>query len=147
MNLSGTPLTLVTNQISSMFSGLSKNLRVDVNYRPATAETSSEFDVGLSTQFLDDRLLIDGTFGMLNNRNTTLEQASTIVGDINIQYAITTNRQLWVRVFNRTNTVDILDNKAPYTQGVGLSYQRNFSSLRELFSGKKKDKNKNKTDN
>jgi hypothetical protein len=132
MDMSSTAFSLVTNQLNSMISQLSTNVSVNMNYKPATSTTAQEFDVGISTQLFNDRLLIDGTFGM-NNNVTTSTQTSTIVGDINIEYVLTKNRRWRVRAFNRTNTTTMLNNNAPYTQGVGIKYQRDFSTFRELF--------------
>lgn len=137
-NVGGTSLSIVTNQINSMISRMTNNVNVNVNYHPGTAQTGQEFDVGLSTQFLDDRLLIDGAFGMTSYKNAYSQQTNTIVGDINIEYILTKNRRWRARAFNRTNTLDLLYNNSPYTQGVGFSYQRDFNSFRELFGGDKK---------
>ncbi|HPS74548.1 MAG TPA: translocation/assembly module TamB domain-containing protein [Bacteroidales bacterium] len=136
LDVSGTSISIVTNQINSIISRMSTNVNVNVNYKRATANTGQEFDVGLSTQFLDDRLLIDGAFGMTSYRNASSQETSTIVGDINIEYLLTKNRRWRVRAFNRTNTLDLLYNNSPYTQGIGISYQRDFSSFRDLFSRK-----------
>lgn len=138
LEVSGTSLSIVSNQINSMLSRLSNNVNVNLNYSPGSSSTSQEFDVGLSTQFLDDRLLIDGTFGMSSYTNPSSQQTNTIVGDINIEYVLTKNRRWRIRAFNRTNTIEDLYNNATYTQGIGISYQREFSTLKELFSRKKK---------
>jgi hypothetical protein len=63
------------------------------------------------------------------------------VGDVKLEYILTNNRRWRIRAFNRTNMIGLLDNNAPYTQGVGLSYQRDFSNWGEFF---KSDKIKNK---
>jgi hypothetical protein len=139
VDMSGTSMSIVTNQINSMLSQITTNVNVNMNYKPATSSTQQEFDVGISTQLFDDRLLIDGTFGMNSYSNSTAQQSSTIVGDINIEYVLTQNRRWRVRAFNRTNTLNILNNNAPYTQGVGIKYQRDFSKIGELFKfGKNK---------
>ena len=140
MEVGGASISILTNQFNSWLSQISKNVNVGINYNPGTSNTGTEFDVGISTQFLDDRLLIDGAFGMSTYKNTTVQEASTIVGDINIQYVLTKNRRFRVRAFNQTNSIDILNNNAPYTQGVGVAYQREFSNLKELFTRKKKTK-------
>jgi hypothetical protein len=41
-------------------------------------------------------------------------------------------------VFNRSNQNDYLSNNAPYTQGVGVFYRREFNTFKELFQRKKK---------
>ena len=107
-----------------------------VNYRPASSTDIQSWDVSMSTQLLNDRLLIDGTFGM-NNYKGSYQQANQIVGDINIEYLLTQNKRWRVRAFNRTNNMNLLNNYAPYTQGVGIKYQRDFYTFGELFHGKK----------
>ena len=138
VDMSGTAISLVTNQLNSMISQMTPNFSVNMNYKPGTSTTSQEFDVGISTQLFDDRLLIDGTFGM-NTNSAYAQSTSTIVGDINVEYILTQNRRWRVRAFNRTNTAttSTLYNNAPYTQGVGIKYQRDFSNFGELFWGKK----------
>lgn len=139
VDMGATSMSLVTNQINSMLSQISSNVNVNMNYKPGSSTTQQEFDVGISTQLFNDRLLIDGTFGMNSYTNSTVKQSSTIVGDINIEYILTTNRRWRVRAFNRTNTLNILNNNAPYTQGVGIKYQRDFTTFGELFNlGNKK---------
>ncbi|MCX6702533.1 MAG: translocation/assembly module TamB domain-containing protein, partial [Candidatus Wolfebacteria bacterium] len=133
VDMSGTAISLVTNQLNSMISQISSNVSVNMNYQPGSATTSQEFDVGISTQLFNNRLLIDGTFGMNTTSATTAQQTSTIVGDINIEYILTKNRRWRGRAFNRTNTTSILYNNSPYTQGIGIKYQRDFSNFGELF--------------
>ena len=137
VDMSGTAFSLVTNQLSSMISQVASNVSVNMNYKPASGSTSQEFDVGISTQLFDDRLLIDGTFGM-NSQSASTRQTSTIVGDLNVEYILTRNRRWRVRAFNRTNTLTILNNNAPYTQGIGIKYQRDFFSFPELLGIRKK---------
>ncbi|NQV03102.1 MAG: translocation/assembly module TamB, partial [Bacteroidia bacterium] len=133
VDVGSTSLAIVGNQISSWLSGMSQNLNIGVNYNPGSATASEDIDMTVSTQLFNDRLLIDGTFGMSSYKNTSYAQASTIVGDINVEYILTKNRRWRIRAFNRTNTIDILNNNAPYTQGVGLSFQRDFYTWKELF--------------
>lgn len=138
VDVGATSMSLVTNQINSWLSQISQNVNVGVNYHPATSSTKQEFDVALSTQLFDDRLLIDGTFGMNSYNNQSYKQSSTIVGDINIEYLLTKNRRWRVHAFNRTNTLTILNNNSQYTQGVGITYQRDFTNFKEIFKRAKK---------
>jgi len=133
-----TSVALVTNQINSWLSKVTQDVNVGVNYRPPSSTTQQEFDVAVSTQLFNDRLLIDGTFGMNSYNSASFKQSNTIVGDINIEYIMTKNRRWRVHAYNRTNTLTILNNNAPYTQGVGVTYQRDFTSFKDLFGVKKK---------
>ncbi|MCX6282143.1 MAG: translocation/assembly module TamB domain-containing protein [Bacteroidetes bacterium] len=137
INVGATSVSLVTNQINSWLSGISKNVNVGVNYRPGSSTDPQSWDVSMSTQFLNDRLLIDGTFGMNTYKSTSTQSPNQIVGDINIEYILTANKRWRLHAFNRTNTINILNNNSPYTQGVGIKYQRDFYTFGELFRGKK----------
>jgi hypothetical protein len=140
VDVSATSMSLVTNQINSMLSQISSNVNVNMNYKPGTSTTQQEFDVGVSTQLFDDRLLIEGTFGMNSYNSSSAQQSSTIVGDINVEYILTKNRRWRARAFNRTNTLNTLNNNAPYTQGVGIKFQRDFTNFGELFKFVRKEK-------
>ena len=132
-------MSVLTNQFNSLLSQISRDVNIGVNYRRASNTAGQEIDVAVSTQLFNERLLIDGLFGVNSmNPNSTTQNASTIVGDINIEYVLSKNRRWRVRAFNRTNTVNELENNAPYTQGVGISYQRDFRKWGDLFKSEKK---------
>lgn len=147
VDLGSAPLSIATNQVNSWLSQVSHNVNVGINYQKPTSSTKEEFDVGVSTALFNDRLLIDGTFGMYSNKSSSQQQASTIVGDVNIEYILTRNRQWRIRAFNRTNNIESLNNNAPYTQGLGLSYQREFNRLADFFKSRTRKINTNDTIN
>ncbi len=126
---------LLSNQISNWLSQISKDVDVGVNYRPGDSYTSEEIEVALSTQLFDDRVSIDGNFGMSGMEEQT--SANTIVGDVNVEVKITKDGRFRVRAFNRTNNTDLLSVDAPYTQGVGVFYRKEFDTLEELFRKKR----------
>ncbi|HKK11139.1 MAG TPA: translocation/assembly module TamB domain-containing protein, partial [Bacteroidales bacterium] len=115
---------LLSNQISSWLSQVSKDVDVGINYRPGDSYTSEELEVALSTQLFNNRVSIDGNFGMSGMQEQT--NANTIVGDVNIEVKITRDGRFRIRAFNRTNNTDLLDMDAPYTQGVGVFYRKEF---------------------
>lgn len=140
LDVGATSLSIFTNTINSLLSQLSKDVNIGVNYRPASAITGQEIEVAVSTQLFNEKLLIDGLFGVNSlNPYSTAQKASTIVGDIKLELILSNNRRWRLRAFNRTNTI-VLDNNALYTQGVGLSFQRDFNHWGDFF---KSDKIKN----
>ena len=142
IDVGSTSLSLIMSQFNSLLSKVSKNVDIGVNYRRSSYVPGQEIDLAVSTQLFNERLLIDGLFGVNSlNPNSTVQKASTIVGDVKLEYILTNNRRWRVRAFNRTNTIGLLDNNALYTQGVGLSYQMDFSHWHEFF---KSDKLKSK---
>ncbi|OYT16320.1 MAG: hypothetical protein B7C24_08440 [Bacteroidetes bacterium 4572_77] len=138
---------IVANQLSNWLSQISKDVDIGINYRPGGDLTSDEVEVALSTQLFDDRVTIDGNFGYQNVQDNPQSNTSAIVGDINVEVKITKDGRLRLKAFNRTNTVDLMDNTSPYTQGVGIFYRKEFNHIKELFQNthkKKKDSEKKK---
>jgi hypothetical protein len=128
------------SQFNSLLAKVSKDVDIGVNYRRSSYIPGQEIDLAVSTQLFNERLLIDGLFGVNSlNPNTTVQKASTFVGDINLQYLLSNNRRWRVRAFNRTNTIGLLllENNALYTQGIGLSYQRDFTNWGDFFKSDK----------
>ena len=123
-----------------------------INYKPGDNVSQEEFEVALSTQLFDDRLMIDGNLGMTYDR--TDQNMSNIVGDVDIGYKLTEDGQWILRAFNHSNVnswynYGNYENQAPYTQGVGIAFRKEFTHISELFkrTRPKKDesKKKNKT--
>lgn len=143
IDVGSTSLSLIMSQFNSLLSKWSKDVDIGVNYRRSANAPGQEIDLAVSTQLFNERLLIDGLFGVNSLTPTsTVQKASTIVGDIKLEYILTNNKRWRTRAFNRTNTIGLLDNNALYTQGVGLSYQRDFSYWHEFFKSDKSIRNK-----
>lgn len=141
-NVSGSSMQIVANQVSNWLSQISKDVDVGINYRPGGDLTNEEVEVALSTQLFDERVTIDGNFGYQNVQDNPSANTSSIVGDINVEVKITPDGRLRLKAFNRTNTVDLLDNTSPYTQGVGIFYRKEFNTLHELFQNQRKKEKK-----
>jgi len=132
---------LLSNQVSNWLSKISKDFDIGVKYQPGTELTEDELEVALRTQLFNDRLSIDGNFGV---RGASQEQnTSNVVGDINVEYQITKDGRFRIKAFNRTNDISFLEDNAPYTQGVGIFYRKEFDNLKDLFR-RDRDKKKNK---
>jgi len=131
---------MVSNQLSSWLSKISNDFDIGLNYRPGDNVTSDEVQASLSTQLFNNRIIVDGNVGVAN----TQASSSSIVGDVNIEYKITSDGRFRVRAFNKSNDINTLVNNAPFTQGVGLSYQRDFDRLGDLFRNWKKKTDKPK---
>ncbi|MFW5892315.1 MAG: translocation/assembly module TamB domain-containing protein, partial [Bacteroidota bacterium] len=131
--MGSTSSELLSNQLSNWLSQISNDFDIGVNYRPGDQISSQELEVALSTQLFDDRVIIDGNLGVAGNHPAQNQRTSNIIGDVNVEVKITPEGKFRIKAFNRSNTFDILNNTAPYTQGVGLFYRKEFDSLGELF--------------
>ncbi len=148
-NATAASYKLISNQLSNWLSQISNDFDIGVNYRPGDDISEEELEVALSTQLFNNRVLIDGNFGVINDQNSS--NASNIVGDVNIEVKLTEDGRYRVRAFNRSNynsvyDINSFDDIAPYTQGVGIFYRKEFNKLGELFQRKKKKKSKPITD-
>lgn len=132
---------LLANQLNSWLSQISDDFDIGVNYEKGNTMTPEQLEVALSTQLFNDRVSVSGNFGV-GNYNTS-EKTSNIVGDVLVEARITKDGRLKLRAYNKTNTYDLFNDNAPYTQGVGLSYRNDFNKIKELFQSKRKKKTTN----
>ena len=135
------PAAIVSSTLSYMLSQISNDFNIGINYMPGDQVSSEQLEVALSTQLLDDRLIIDGNIDVMGS-NASSQQTSSIVGDINVEYKLTPDGRFRVKAFNRSNDLTVFDDDAPYTQGVGVFYRKDFNNLKELFSRQGKSKQK-----
>lgn len=124
---------LLSNQVTNWLSKLSKDVNIGVNYRPGDElNRKDEFEVSLSTDIFNDRVSIDGSFGVNNN---TSSSASNVVGDFNVEFKASKDGRLRLRAFNKTNNNSYLNYlNSQYTQGIGIFYREEFNTRKELFA-------------
>lgn len=135
------PAAIVSNTLSNMLSQISNDFNIGINYMPGDQVTSEQLEVALSTQLLDDRLIIDGNIDVSGSSSSS-QKTSSIVGDINIEYKLTPDGRFRVKAFNRSNDLTLYNDYAPYTQGVGIFYRKEFNNLKELFRRSGSDRQK-----
>lgn len=124
---------LLSNQLSNWLSQISDDFDIGVNYRPGDQISSDEVEVALSTQLLDDRVIITGNVDVGGQETNPSSEASNnpyIMGDFDVEFKVTDN--VSVIAFNRARD-ELLFETAPYKQGVGISYREEFDNLRQLI--------------
>lgn len=123
---------LITNQLNSLLSQISKDVDIGVNYKPGDEISNDEIALALSTQILNGRLNISTNVGYSGGTASNSNQSS-LIGDFNIEYLISEEGDIRVRGYNESNDFDITNaNQSPYTQGIGLYYQKEFDNSREI---------------
>ena len=140
---------VITSQLSNMLSQLYEDLDVGINYTPNDNLTNEELEVALSTQLFDDRLVIEGNFGVIRGNRSDADNANNIVGDVDLTFRLT--KRLSLKAYNHTNIKNnyyyySIENYSDFTQGVGLSFSQSFDSLKEVFTLHRKNRKKQKTD-
>lgn len=140
-SLSSSYYSILSNQLSGLLSRISKNINVGVSYNPGDKLSKEEFDLALSTQLFNDRLAINGNFGVSYDRQNN--STSNLVGDVDVDYKLTKDGRWRLKAFNHSNVnswyyYNNYDKISPYTQGVGLVYTKAFNNFWELFGKKRK---------
>jgi hypothetical protein len=134
----GNTLEVLSNQLSNWVSKLSESFDARVNYRNKdnTNTGQDQVELALSTQLFNDRVSVDGNFGVSTSKSTT-SNANNSVLDLTVEVKITNDGKFRIRGFNRSNDANII-RPYPYTQGVGVSYQTSFDTWKELLVNKRK---------
>ena len=128
----------ISNQLNDIISQFTHDIDINVNYKPGDDYSNEEMTVAMRKQLFDDRLTIETTFGVIIPTSTYASNSTNIVGDFNIDYKITKDGRLSGQVFNRSNYNTTYYQytyykMAPYTQGIGLTYSKNFDTFGDLF--------------
>lgn len=146
--VAATTIEMLNNQLSNWLSNISDEFDLGFNYQPGDAISNEEVALAFETQLLNDRLLLSGNFGVSYGSVNT-ENPNQLIGDFNAEYKVDDNTRL--RVFNESNDFDITRaGQAPYTQGVGVYYRKEFNKFKDigwiqrLFGGKDKENKKAK---
>lgn len=128
--LGTTASELISNQLSSWLSQNKYNVGVGVNYRPGDEVTNEEYEVALSTQVLNDKVILSGNFGY--GRNTTEASESNFIGDFDVEVKLNKKGNLRAKAYTHSNN-DVIYETSPTTQGIGLAYHEEFRTFGELI--------------
>ena len=120
---------LLTSSVGTLVTSMVKFVDVDFNYQAATANTSSQWDVGISKRW--NKLYFESTFGYGTNNELDAAMANVLVGDVEMGYRFSPSFNFYG--FHRTNTSYFTRNELPYKQGVGIKLSRDFDSFYDLF--------------
>ncbi|MDR2010730.1 MAG: translocation/assembly module TamB [Bacteroidales bacterium] len=127
--LGTTSFELLSNQVSNWLSQISKDFDIGFKYHPGTEVSGQEFEVALSTQILNDRVLINGNVEYGDNKRSN---TNTMVGDIEVQLKVNPSGTFRVKGFSRIND-EFETEYGPYTSGVGIFYTKDFDTFGEMM--------------
>ena len=136
--LSGT----LSQQINTVLSNVVKSSNWNFGANISTGDegwNNAEYEGLLRGRLLNNRLLINGEFGYRDNVNT--QDGSSFIGDFDVQYLLTPNGNIAVKVYNETNDRYFTRNSLT-TQGIGLIMKKDFNTLRDILGKKKKNTQK-----
>jgi hypothetical protein len=135
--ISVTTTEMLSNQLSNWLSQISNDFDIGFLYRPGTgALNPQEVQVALSTQLLNNKVVINGNFDVRGTGSSS-GNANQITGDFDAEYRITD--RIRFKVFNRyNNPYTGLGVGVPYTQGIGILFKQDFDRFSDFLKGKMK---------
>jgi len=140
---------LFSNQLSHWMSQVDEDLVVDVDIGSMDAESFNTFQLRMSYTFLNGRLRVtgDGTYNNMNSAtsNATQQNPSSLAGDWTVDYMLTADGKLRVKMYSRTNVNPILssvNNQTAMTTGASLIHTQSFNEIRDLWVSERKKRKK-----
>jgi hypothetical protein len=126
---------ILSNQINMIFQQLGIPLDLGLNYQPGDRGTNI-FDVAVSTQLFNNRVLINGDIGNDPYGNNNRD----VIGNIDVEIKLDNPGNLRLNVFSHAEDQysSYNDNNNSQRSGVGIVYQREFNSFKSLIKGKSK---------
>jgi len=119
----------MAGQLNSIFERLNIPLDLGLNYQQ-NSSGQNLFDVALSTQLFNNRVIVNGTIGNRRLYGTTTDE---VAGDLDIDIKLNQPGTLRLNLFSHSadQYTSFLDNSQ--RNGVGVAYQREFNSIGQFF--------------
>lgn len=123
---------IVSNQINNILQQLGIPLDLGVNYQQSDKGTDI-FDVAVSTQLFNNRVVINGNIGNSPYSNVN----SSVIGNIDVEIKIDKNGKLRLNLFSHApdQYSNYLDNSQ--RSGAGLIFQQEFNKFKDIFKRSK----------
>ena len=120
----------LSSQLSNMLGQISDKWNIGTNIRSDKGDFSDvEFELALSSQLLNNRLIFNGNFGYRDDA----VNSNTFIGDFDLEYLLSKSGNLRLKADNHYNDKNYYIKSALTTQGVGIMYKRDFTKFQELF--------------
>ncbi len=128
----------LSSQFNNLLSQVTDKVNIGTNVKLDNTDTynNMEVQVALSSQLLNNRLLINGNLGYRDN----IANKTTFIGDFDLEYKLTKSGDWRIKGYNHSNDRYYYLKSSLTTQGLGLIYKKDFNSLYELFRKRIKPK-------
>jgi hypothetical protein len=119
----------IAGQLSNILGKMTDNLSIAPNVRTDKGDFSDvEVDVALSSQLLNNRLLLNGNFGYRDNTYNTSN--TNFIGDFDLEYLLNSKGTFRLKAYNHFNDQNYYLRNALTTQGVGIVWKHDFDKPR-----------------
>ena len=124
----------ISSQISSILNSITDKVQIGTNIRASQEGfNETEFEMLLSSQLLNNRLIFNGNFGYRSNPNVK----NVFIGEFDIEYLLTRTGEIRLKAYNHANDMYRYLKQSLTTQGVGIMYKKDFTTFSELFRRRK----------
>ena len=129
---------VMASQLNNILEKLNIPVDLGLNYQP-NSKGNDVFDVAVSTQMFNNRVVVNGSVG---NKQYTENAQTDVVGDLDIEIKLNQSGAFRLNLFSHSadSYTNYLDNSQ--RNGVGLTYQTEFSSFKQLIKNIFSNKNK-----
>ena len=125
--LSSVASSTISSQLSSILGKMTDKVSITPNFRTNKGDFSDmEVDLALSSQLLDNRLLLNGNFGYRDN--TYNARNNNFIGDFDIEYLLNRRGTIRLKAYNHFNDQNYYVRNALTTQGVGVVWKHDFNN-------------------
>ena len=135
---------LLSNQLSYWMSQVDENLELDVDVASMDQESFNTFQLRFSYTFLNGRLRVtgDGTYYNQSQVSQTQATPTNIAGDWTVDYKLTADGKLRVKMYSRTNInpIPTAAQQTYMTTGASIVHTQSFDELRDMFASQRKQK-------
>jgi len=120
---------VLSNQINKIFNQLDIPLDLSFNYQPGQ-NGRDLFDAAVSAQLFNNRVIVNGNIGSAKY----MDRTGDVVGDLDVEIKLDDKGRFRAKAFSHSadQYSNYLDNSQ--RNGVGLVYQEEFSTFRELIN-------------
>jgi hypothetical protein len=137
---------LLSNQLSYWMSQVDENLEIDVDIASMDQESFNTFQLRFAYTFMNGRLRVsgDGTFNNTSSQPTGNQaNPSSVAGDWTVDYKLTADGKLRVKMYSRTNYNPLLNTvstQTAMTTGASIIHTQSFDDLKDLFTSSRKQR-------
>ena len=134
-NLTNTASSAISSAFSSILNTPDSKFQLGVDYQQGQNNNDldrlnidNQVDLSVSTK-LGDNVIINGKVGVPIGAKTQ----SSVIGEVKVEVLLNKEGNFRGVIFNRQNEIQYTTEDQGYTQGLGLSYQVNFNTLKGLL--------------
>lgn len=129
--LSSNAFETATNLLTGMIHSDDEKFQVNLNIispdKSVGNETDGRFVASISSK-INERITINGKVGVPFGGVSQ----TAVIGDVEILYRVNEDGTVNLRFFNRENDITYIGEGIGYTQGIGISYEVDFDTFKEL---------------